>query len=83
MLQLASLTIAVLEAVPFTITSNMETPTISIKSTKAQIVEAANEFIDYQDVALRVATRKLHSHRQALCIVTVLLAVTFIISPAF
>ena len=61
----------------------METPAITMKSTKAQIVEAATEFIDYQDVALRLANRKVHSHRQALRILTVLLAVTFILSPAF
>ena len=61
----------------------MTSPDITMKSTKAQIVEAAQEFISYQEDALTVANRKLESHRKALRIVTVLLAITFILSPSF
>ena len=61
----------------------MTTPNISMKSTKAQIVEAAEELISSQEIKLTVIERKLDSHRQALKVVTALLALTFILSPIF
>ena len=61
----------------------MDTPTISMKSTKAQIVEAAEEYISHQDHILSVATRRVKSHTQLVRFLMILLAVTFILAPAF
>tara|TARA_R100000458_G_C8120958_1_gene139863 strand:+ start:179 stop:364 length:186 start_codon:yes stop_codon:yes gene_type:complete len=61
----------------------MKTPEITIKSTKAQIVEAANEFISHQDHLLNVATRRVKNHTQLVRFLMIALALTFILAPAF
>ena len=61
----------------------MEVPTISMKSTKAQIVEAAEEYISHQDHILSVAKRRVMNHTQLARFLMIALAITFIISPAF
>ena len=61
----------------------METPTISMKSTKAEIVEAAEEYISHQDHIVTVATRRLKNHTQLVRFLMILCAVTFILAPAF
>jgi hypothetical protein len=54
-----------------------------MKSTKAQIVEAAEEYISHQDYLLKVATRRLKNHTQLVRFLMILCAVTFILAPAF
>tara|TARA_R100000458_G_scaffold49347_1_gene48856 strand:+ start:401 stop:586 length:186 start_codon:yes stop_codon:yes gene_type:complete len=61
----------------------MEIPTINMKSTKAQIVEAAEEYIQHQDHILSVAQRRVENHTQLVRFLMILLAITFILSPAF
>ena len=64
-------------------THQMTTEAITMKSTKAQIVEAAEELISYQENKLKVLDKKIITLRQLLKTVTVLLALTFILAPAF
>ena len=54
-----------------------------MKNTKAQIVEAAEEYIQHQDHLLNVASRRIKNHTQLVRFLMILTAVTFILSPVF
>jgi len=56
---------------------------ISMKSTKAQIVEAAEEYIQHQDHLISVTQRRIKNHAQLVRFLMILCAVTFILAPAF
>ena len=65
----------------FTIT--MTIPTVTMKSSKASIIEAAEEYIAHQDHIVTVATRRLKNHTQLVRFLMILCAFTFILAPAF
>ena len=59
----------------------MTTDNITMKSTKAQIIESAEELISSLEFQLDVSKKRVKNQKQDLRILVVLLALLFILSP--